>query len=405
MKKLILFIHGLGGSSDTWGKFPELIEEDTSVDKDAYEFVTYEYSSPHIDPKATLSIVGKIGSFFKIPYASAVTTGVSALLGDLHNINEIARLLHARIESTYSEYEDIYIVAHSMGGLIAQKYIVDRLNTEKSLKVKKLMLYDVPNQGSSLAHIAKVYKHKQIEQLGKNSEFITELNRRREFKEINAKVDTQYIVCFRGVVVDTVSATAGYRDALEIERTHTGIVKPESHNDEVYIVWKNFILGSGSIIETLFESLSKPNAVPQMVITQNGVNRLSCINSIKAKATEHYDPRDIYYLALPYEKMSKAEYFQEIAYRFKSRETKTNRIRRDIIKLIKESRENVFLLITNFENDNHLDVFAQFMRSILDEVGTKLKVITIGGEKLANLRTNMGINSYFDYFEKTYIKN
>jgi len=400
MKKLVLFIHGLGGSGDTWGKFPELIEADGDIDGGVYEFITYEYGTSLVDPKAALSIVGSIGRLFGIPHAGAVATGLSFLFEDLHNINEIARLLHTQIESTYSGYEDISIIAHSMGGLIAQKYIVDRLNAHEPLKVKKLILYDVPNHGSSLAKIAKFYNHKQLAQLDKNSEFITELNRRSEFQKIPDVVETKYIVCFRGSVVDTISATAGYRDALELDRTHTEIVKPKDRNDEVYIVWKNFILGE-DIVEKLFQNLSKPNAVPQMVITKDGVNRYQYLCRIQDKAEEYY--RVIYHIALPQSNLTEDEYFQEIGECFKIKSKKQNRIKRDIIDLVKISDKTIFVLITNFENDKHLDDFAKFMRSILDVVGRKLRVITIGGEKLESLKTNMGINSYFNYFNRVFI--
>ena len=30
MKKLILFVHGLGGSDETWGKFKTLLKEDSA---------------------------------------------------------------------------------------------------------------------------------------------------------------------------------------------------------------------------------------------------------------------------------------------------------------------------------------------------------------------------------------
>jgi hypothetical protein len=355
-----------------------------------------------LNAKSALPIVGMIGRFFEIPYASTVATGISALLKSLEDINELARLLHTQIETTYSEYEDIYIIAHSMGGLIAQKYIVDRLNNEEPLKIKKLMLYDVPHHGSALAKIATFYKHEQIKQLTKSSEFITELNRRREFKQINEKVDTKYIVCLKGVVVDTVSATNGYNEALELERTHKTIVKPENHEDEVYLAWKNFIFAHSDIVETLFQNLSKPNPVPQMVIIKSGINRYRYISQIQNEAEKYYRS-DIYHLALPIFDMPQDEYFKEIAELFGSRSKQPYKLRKDIIKFVENSRNEVFLLITDFENDTHLDDFAKLMRSILDVVGRKLHVITIGGEKLENLKTNMGINSYFNYFNRVLI--
>ena len=75
-----------------------------------------------------------------------------------------------------------------------------------------------------------------------------------------------------------------------------------------------------NLIENLFMELSKPNAVPQMVVTQMGINRLPYIHNIKHKADEYY--RDIYHLALPIDDMSIEEYFEEIALVFGSRQNR-----------------------------------------------------------------------------------
>lgn len=154
-------------------------------------------------------------------------------------------------------------------------------------------------------------------------------------------------------------------------------------------------------IETYFMELSKPNANPKMLITQSGINRLPYIMAIKEMARGFY--HDTYHLALPTDDISLEEYFEEIAYAFGTRERTQNKIKREIVSLAKSSRDPIFLLITDFENDLHLDAFAKFMRSILDQVDGKIKLITIGGERLANLQTNMGIHSYFNYFNKVQI--
>jgi type II secretory pathway predicted ATPase ExeA len=98
--------------------------------------------------------------------------------------------------------------------------------------------------------------------------------------------------------------------------------------------------------------------------------------------------------------VSDEEYFEEIADVFGIRETKVNRIRRELVRMVQRSQDEVFVLITDFENDRHLDEFAKLMRAVLDRVGERLRVVTIGGEKLANLKTNMGIHSYFNYFHR-----
>jgi len=155
---------------------------------------------------------------------------------------------------------------------------------------------------------------------------------------------------------------------------------------------------SGDIVKNIFKNLSKTNAIPQMIITSVSTNRLWYINEIKAQAYKQY--RDIYHIALPIDDVSDEEYFEEIADVFGIREYKANRIRRELVRMVERSREEIFILITDFENDRHLDDFAKLMRAVLDRVGDRLRVITIGGERLANLKTNMGIHSYFNYFER-----
>src|SRR5207253_2042049 len=49
-------------------------------------------------------------------------------------------------------YTQVDIIAHSLGGLVAQQYIHDRLIANKSPNVRNLVLLASPNQGAVLAH-------------------------------------------------------------------------------------------------------------------------------------------------------------------------------------------------------------------------------------------------------------
>ena len=62
MKKLILFIHGLGGSEETWGEFPKLIDEDNNFK--SFDVKFYNYRTSLIRPKSLVSIFSKIASIF-----------------------------------------------------------------------------------------------------------------------------------------------------------------------------------------------------------------------------------------------------------------------------------------------------------------------------------------------------
>ncbi len=85
MKKLILFIHGLGGSADgTWRKFFALIRADTDL-IGQYDVKTYKCKS---------------GVFWSKP-----------------SLPTCAEILKTEIANRYPDYSDIALIAHSQGDL------------------------------------------------------------------------------------------------------------------------------------------------------------------------------------------------------------------------------------------------------------------------------------------------
>src|SRR5450631_2235273 len=107
MKKLALFIHGLGGTAEgTWQKFPELVRADPELNQQ-YDVATFEYSSGAFGSKPSFAIC--------------------------------AACLKTEIESRYPEYSDVALIAHSQGGLVARYYIAERLNSGQPLKVSRLL--------------------------------------------------------------------------------------------------------------------------------------------------------------------------------------------------------------------------------------------------------------------------
>lgn len=146
-KKVVLFIHGLGGDSKkTWGKFPELIEKDKELDE---KFGIEYYSFPT--------------SLFRFPFQKKSPT-----------IQHLAEGLRTQIEHSLSDYQEIALVCHSLGGLIAKKYLIEEVKSQNNLRISKLFLFAVPNNGANLATIAGhiAFKHRQLKQVCKDSDFI-----------------------------------------------------------------------------------------------------------------------------------------------------------------------------------------------------------------------------------------
>lgn len=239
----------------------------------------------------------------------------------------------------------------------------------------------------------------------KNMEFLSSsqaIEQSYEDGDLKSSIFSYYFCEAMGQNKMTLSEISSYIRSKDTRQTPL----PMSVGSDFIKITKEHVKVESSLltknVQTFLKNLSKANAVPQMVITSATTNRLKYINEIKAKACKQYG-RHIYHIALPTEDMTDEEYFEEIAYVFKIDENKVNRIRRELIRLIENSEDKVFILITDFENDKHLDNFARLMRAVLDKTSDKLRVITIGGEKLKNLKTNMGINSYFNYFEQHFV--
>ncbi|MDQ7084232.1 MAG: hypothetical protein Q9M36_04545 [Sulfurovum sp.] len=228
-----------------------------------------------------------------------------------------------------------------MSGLVALKYLVDEINQRNKLKISKLLLYDVPIKGSHLVKLASFYDHSQIKQLDKSSDFLDALVGTYEFKNIEDKLKIKCLICQNDIVVDRDSAKAHFEEVDELDKTHGSIVKPINDNDISYLAFRDFILDE-NIIEGLFEKLSKPNAVPQMVITENGINRLQYINDIKLKAREYYQRSNTYHIALPKESMSRKSYFHTMAKQIASDKESENELREDMIRLVEGSRDKIF---------------------------------------------------------------
>ena len=112
-KNLILFIHGLTGSNETWknevtkNTFPELLLKDDVI-KNNFDIAYFEYYSSFLNIKEKLSI-------FKSLISNDKSTPKNI------SVSEISDLLNTRINYELENYQSIVIIAHSMGGLIAKK--------------------------------------------------------------------------------------------------------------------------------------------------------------------------------------------------------------------------------------------------------------------------------------------
>ncbi len=217
--KLILFIHGLIGNKNSFGNFYRLIKNYTALKP--YTTKVYEYP-----------------------------TGIFPLFSP--KIQSLSNGLKSDIETKYSDYDEIILVCHSMGGLIAKMCILDEIESIKNhtSNITKLLLYAVPNIGSDLAYFRF---HPQVSQLNRESDFLEFLNQGFKKNNISEYIDILYVIGAQDKIVNRTSASGFWEDTFrEIEnKSHflcNGIAKPKNYQDKSFLLLKDFVLKKKAFI-------------------------------------------------------------------------------------------------------------------------------------------------------------
>lgn len=154
-KSALIFIHGFGGNKDdTWGDTIKFIRENNQFA--LWDIFSYGYNS---------GLLPNILKGFWIGNASLDILG-QAVQG------EIEMLIN-------KGYNSVSICAHSMGGLITQRAVLD-ITDEDLVKINSIILFGTPSNGLKKADWGR-FINDQVKDLGAKSKFIARL--RKEWSE------------------------------------------------------------------------------------------------------------------------------------------------------------------------------------------------------------------------------
>ena len=385
-------VHGLGGSKETWGEFPKLIENDEAF-RD-FDFSIYEYPSSIVSVKDIVSPFSKLLSIFIPP-------------SNLPSIQEIAEGLRSELRIRYAEYEEVYLVTHSMGGLVARKYLIDALKDDATtLRIKKLLLYAVPNNGSDWAELSRLYEHKQIKQLAKKSDFMTLLNKENRFYKLEEHLDVLYVVGLQDAVVDEHSAL-GYWGNTQYESLHKGhmdIVKPKDKNDLSYLLFRKF-MGNENLSVAKSNEANKTEELKETPFLKNIQKTLASKRLITLFSQDYKEIRseqellkqkmqvmfkeNFHHLRIPRVKNNEAKYFELLAKdcAFDASVQSVDAWHREVsTQLSQKPHDKLFFYITDIEHGDEEQNrnFAELIRSLQSEFGN-FYAIFVGKRKLASL--------------------
>ena len=216
----IVFVHGLTGSRETWQHanqtyWPKLISDDDKMS----EF-----------------------DVFRIDYDSFAR-------GESPDVDAIDDLFYDQLKRLV-DYKSITFIAHSLGGLIVQRYLqhVNNLDTHIMLnKYRIVILLGTPSEGSDLARYAEwLSKNPTLRILKdyKGNDYLKLLGKQMWYTmqkhDITGCSSLRFFAAYEGLdtgpirVVQKSSATARAFACKKFERDHIALAKPSSGDDVLY---------------------------------------------------------------------------------------------------------------------------------------------------------------------------
>ncbi len=217
---LLLFIHGFTGeASATFGDIPEMLINDPKMD--GWDMKPFGYSQ-YVTPE-----MGK-----------DVWAGIE-------DVDRIANNLCTSVKYKYDKYDRIAIVAHSLGGLIAQRAILD-FKKEYRTKISHLILLGTPSAGISPLKLKKIWNGKYNE-MSSEGHFIRTL--RKDWNELFQKeypFTLKVVAAIDDEFVDMDSCYGPFESEhhIAIEGNHFSMVKPKTENDDGYILIQSTLTNS-----------------------------------------------------------------------------------------------------------------------------------------------------------------
>lgn len=239
-RNLILFIHGFTGDiENTWtnkngNSFPTLLLEDNYI-KENFDIASYSYFT------TLLNLFADAKEKFRF-IKSLIRKETHKKEKNL-DINELSNNLSTHIRFTLKQYDNIYIIAHSMGGLIIKNLINNEISKNGSTKIKLFVSLAVPHHGAELAVFGKLISNNlQILNLNPVQEFIASMN--QNWISLDEKPTTKYLYGTYDDFVTKHSAVAVdkiEKDIISVPDDHTSISKPKDSSSIVYNIVKSFI--------------------------------------------------------------------------------------------------------------------------------------------------------------------
>ena len=207
----MIFIHGFGGDAEkTWGQFPLLLCSEPRLQK---------------------------WDIYSIGYPSNLRIDVPNLWSADPELKILAIELRTSLSlPPFSNYKAIAIAAHSMGGLVVQRAILD--DQKLMNRISHAILFGTPSNGLSKAGIFSRLK-RQVRDMDQDGTFVTDL--RYDWNKTfpsTYQFEMRVIAGNRDEFVPSSSSLAPFPDSVQsvVPGNHLEIVKPTRAEDKSVVL-------------------------------------------------------------------------------------------------------------------------------------------------------------------------
>lgn len=177
----------------------------------------------------------------------------------------------------FQEYQDVFLVCHSMGGLVVKSWIIETLAQGQRTNLatlRHIAFYATPHQGAPVATLARW--NNQLKDIQLDSPFIEEVDRGWHdhvvaWKEhppgphethYNSYIPHLALAGVNDAVIPPKFATIRGMPLIQISGDHSQVIQPADNDDTRYKVWRL------QIDEVLSRSLS-PTPIWSLPFTRN----------------------------------------------------------------------------------------------------------------------------------------
>ncbi len=210
IENAVIFVHGFAGEgAESFGVIPDFLMQDASMEN--WDLFPLGYSA------SVKPLLGK---------------GIWASVDD---ISIIADYLTTSLKYRFGKYQRVALIAHGVGGLVAQKAILN-LDSANKERITHLLLFGTPSNGLKSSFLEKLWNQKYRE-LDASGNFIKQLRKEWDeaftepypfvFKVITATHD-------EFVPADSSSQPFDKAHHLTVPGSHFSMIKPGSTQNDTY---------------------------------------------------------------------------------------------------------------------------------------------------------------------------